>query len=153
MQILAENVTRAEVVCEIEPPVEDYTRDIEFDEILDPPSYLPQNHGSKVLSHPGDSHPTIFSLRLLDNVENENVEFGMTIPDGYCLGTLGENSSTFKRLQKNEFKLNSTLRLQLCVWKIQNIEQFIQVNRFHQMPLRLFVKLIQNCKNYTLKGK
>lgn len=162
MQIVTENVGRAEVVCEMEPPTEDYTRDMDLEELeqqLPPTPYLPQNPATSVLGHVGDSHPTIFSLRLLEETTTTStttidmaVTFGMTIPDGYCLGTLADNSSTFKRLQTNQFQLNSNTRLQLCVWKIQNMEQFIQVNRFHQMPLRLFVKLIQNCKNYTLKG-
>ena len=163
MQITTVSSTsKAVVVCEMEPPIDDYTRDIDLEELeqqLPVTPYVPkQAQSDSVLGHHGDCHPTIFSLRLMEDDskptsnDSSTVSFKMTVPNGYCLGLVTENSSTFKRLETNEFKLNSTSRQQLCVWRVQNAETFIHVNRFHQMPLRLFVKLIQNCKNYTLKG-
>ena len=149
MELKGPQQNRVDIVCEIEPPIEDYTQNFDLAE-LPPTPYLPQGQSETVSG--SESHPTIFSLRLLE--DEKCAEFEMTVPDGYCLGILEtENSSKFKRLQTPSFELNSTKRLQLCVWKIQSNEKFIHVNRFHQMPLRLFVKLIQNCKNYTLKGK
>ena len=205
MKLLSTHIPKTTIICEMEPPIEEYSRDLDFSELenhLPKPTtpYQIADQSDTVVGNMGDCHPTIFSLRLMDDssqtpnlahqspvlpkqespdstsktdftqenkvittstvkidnlqtpVISKKVKLGMELPEGFTLGIKGDCNSSFTRLEKPEFEISSSERHEFCVWKSQGNEKRIHVNRFHQMPLRLFVKLIHNCKNYTLKG-
>ena len=147
-----------DVVCEMEPPVDDIERRLDGEIIEDSISSNPYSPPASTTScSSGDApHSSVFFLRLLESdqsANSANSKMQLTLPPGFKIGKSTADANVFEETE-TEVLLESGKRNAFCVWRTtKEDEKEVRVERFHQMPLRLFVKLIQNSKKITLKGK
>ena len=140
------DVEQADVICEIEPP-------IEYDEnessMTSSNNNLYQSQPDHVTSHV-DCHPIVMSLKMLNP---QKTDFKLHLPAGYTLGIMDPNSdSLFHASAYAKFQLTNEKRLSICVWKQQGIERTIQTNRFHNYKLKTHFSIHRNGKNIYLQG-
>ncbi|CBY33815.1 unnamed protein product [Oikopleura dioica] len=141
-----------DVVCEMEPPVDDIERRLDGEineDVISSNPYSPPS-SSSACSNGDAPHSSVFFLRLLDQSANAS-KMQLTLPPGFKIGKSTANANVFKQTE-TEILLESGKRNAICVWRTsKEDEKEVRVERFHQMPIRLFVKLIQNSKKITLK--
>ena len=140
------DVEQADVICEIEPP-------IEYDEnessMTSSNNNLYQSQPDHVTSHV-DCHPIVMSLKMLNP---QKTDFKLHLPPGYTLGIMDNSSdSLFHASAHAKFQLTNEKRLSICVWKQQGIERTIQTNRFHNYKLKTHFSIHRNGKNIYLQG-
>jgi len=145
LEIMSHDVEQADVICEIEPP-------IEYDEnessMTSSNNNLYQSQPDHVTSHV-DCHPIVMSLKMLNP---QKTDFKLHLPDGYTLGIMDSTSdSLFHASAHAKFQLTNEKRLSICVWKQQGIERTIQTNRFHNYKLKTHFSIHRNGKNIYLQ--